>query len=232
MKELFFHLLQFFVCACEIVLCPPKVAKRLSFFLVSQNEWYRYSLWNTPMATCSVSILQIRKCLRSGTFVGYGLINDYSGPSDWPTIIRSCFEMWCLCTFIVQCFCTSFKGRSMWKQCDSAFQGGQACRHTKTGRGKARKICFYFKGFLCCFFFCFNSPWKCVMHIVSSRRRFGCSQMDDWHFSGWLRGWSLKQGTSMSFARQHCVSFPKTVPSHIKVENKKSAVCTLGTSFV
>lgn len=127
MKELFFHLLQyFFVCACEIVWCPLKVLKRLSFLIVSQNELRRYSLWNTPMATCSASILQIRKCLRSGTFVGYGLINDYSGPSDWPTITRSCFEMWCFCSFILQCFCTSFKGpehvETMW-QCFSPRAG-------------------------------------------------------------------------------------------------------------
>lgn len=167
-KNYSFIFYNFFVCACEIVLCPPKVAKRLSFFLVSQNEWYRYSLWNTPMATCSVSILPVRKCLRSGTFVGYGFINGYSGPSDWPTIIRSCFEMWCLCTFIVQCFCTSFKGQSMWKQCDGAFKGGQACRHTKTGRGKARKICFYFKGFLCCFFSVSTAPGNvwCILWAV------------------------------------------------------------------
>lgn len=44
MKELFFHLLQFCVCACEIVLCSLKVAKRLSFLIVSRNELYRYSL--------------------------------------------------------------------------------------------------------------------------------------------------------------------------------------------
>lgn len=118
----------------NIFLCVPvklfdvlwKWQKDCHFLIVSQNELRRYSLWNTPMATCSASILQIRKCLRSGTFVGYGLINDYSGPSDWPTITRSCFEMWCFCSFILQCFCTSFKGpehvETMW-QCFSPRAG-------------------------------------------------------------------------------------------------------------
>lgn len=84
----------------------------------------------------------IRKCLRSGTFVGYGLINDYSSPHGWPTITSSCFEMRCLCSFILQCFCTSFKGpehvETMWP----CFTGRHADTVIRAGAELGRSVSF------------------------------------------------------------------------------------------
>lgn len=156
--------------ACEIVLWFLKVAKRKSCFMVSQGELYQGSSRNTLMATaCSVSDQQTRKCLRSGTFVGHDLMNDYSGPHEWPAMSGSCFEMRCLCSYILQCFCTSFKGPSMWKQCGSAPpRAGRRCHRT----GQRREDRLLFQGLP--LFLCFDSPLKCVLHIVNSGRRFWC----------------------------------------------------------
>ena len=113
------------------------MAKRQLFLMVSQSELYwqfflKYALGHVfNICSSNKKMSQVR----SGTFVGYGLMNDYCSPYDWPTIPSTCFEMRCLYSCIVQCFCTSFKGPSMWKQCDRAVKaaGGRAGSLIKEG---------------------------------------------------------------------------------------------------
>lgn len=154
-------------------------------------------------------LLLLEKRLGSGVFVGHDLINDYSGPHDWFTITRSRFEVWCSCSFILQCFLHKFQGpehvETMWQR----FTGRRAGTVIKAGAKLGRSLLF--QGLP--LFFSFNSPLKmCVAY---------CEQQQEIRVltNGWLTFFCVAKRLVAQtrdfyvFCKAAlCIPFPKTVP--------------------